>query len=90
MIPWTQPVEIILGKGQNGGLQTLNTFTLLNCNSVDQYQSVCKECCNLTVYKLKVFADDNLEYNENGRKFSKWVENTGEKEELLLNSCLHQ
>ena len=38
---------------------------------------MCKECCNLTVYKLKEFADDNLEYNENGRKFSKWVENRG-------------
>ena len=44
---------------------------------MDRYQSVCKECCNLTIYKLKVFADVSLEYNENGRKFSKWVENRG-------------
>ena len=27
--------------------------------------------------KLKEFADDNFELDENGRKFSKWVENTG-------------
>ena len=26
--------------------------------------------------KLKEFADDNFECNENGRKLSKWVENT--------------
>ena len=26
--------------------------------------------------KLKESADDNFKYDENGRKFSKWVENT--------------
>ena len=26
--------------------------------------------------KLKKFADDNFKFDENGRKFSKWVENT--------------
>ena len=26
--------------------------------------------------KLKEFADDNLIFDENGRKFSKWVKNT--------------
>ena len=26
--------------------------------------------------KLKECADDNLKHDENGRKFSKWVENT--------------
>ena len=36
--------------------------------------------------KLKDFADDNLEFDENGRKFSKWVENTVEKEKLLVTS----
>ena len=25
---------------------------------------------------MKEFADDNFEFDENGRKFSKWVENT--------------
>ena len=25
--------------------------------------------------KLKEFADDNIKFDENGRKFSKWVEN---------------
>ena len=39
--------------------------------------------------KLKEFADGNLKVGENGRKFSKWVENTvgkGEisREELFL------
>ena len=26
--------------------------------------------------KLKGFEDDNFKFDENGRKFSKWVENT--------------
>ena len=29
--------------------------------------------------KLQEFADDNFKSNENGRKFSKWLENTVEK-----------
>ena len=32
--------------------------------------------------KLKEFAGDNLKFNENGRKFSKWVENTVGKGEI--------
>ena len=30
-------------------------------------------------YKLKVFVDDNSKFDENGRKLSKWIENTEEK-----------
>ena len=36
--------------------------------------------------KPKEFADNNFEYNENGRKFSKQVENTVEMEKLLVMS----
>ena len=32
--------------------------------------------------KLKVFADDNLKFDENGKKFSKWVDNTAGKGEF--------
>ena len=32
--------------------------------------------------KLKEFADDNLNFGENGREFSKWVENTAGKGEI--------
>ena len=32
--------------------------------------------------KLKEFADDNFKFNENGRKLSKWVENTVGKGEI--------
>ena len=32
--------------------------------------------------KLKEFADDNFKFDENGRKLSKWVENTGGKGEI--------
>ena len=34
--------------------------------------------------KLKEFADDNFKFEENGRKFSKRVENTGKKRNCLL------
>ena len=32
--------------------------------------------------KLKQFADDNIRFDENGGKFSKWVENTVGKGEI--------
>ena len=32
--------------------------------------------------KLEEFADDNFEPNEDGRKFSRWVENTEGKGEI--------
>ena len=47
--------------------------------------------------KLKEFADDNLKFDDNGRKFSKWIENTvGEGEIaryeqfLLLPQCFQK
>ena len=36
----------------------------------------------LDASKLKQFADDNFKVEENGRKFSKWVENTVGKGEI--------
>ena len=32
--------------------------------------------------KLKEFADDNLKFDENGKKFSEWVDNTAGKGEF--------
>ena len=32
--------------------------------------------------KLKEFADDTLKFDDNGRKFSRWVENTVGKGEI--------
>ena len=47
--------------------------------------------------KLKEFADDNFKLNENGRKFSKWVEHSVGTVEiaryeqfLLFQQCFHQ
>ena len=37
---------------------------------------------NLDSFKLKEFADDNFKFDENGRKLSKWVENTVGKGEF--------
>ena len=36
----------------------------------------------LDLSKPKEFADDNFKFDENGGKFSKWVENTGGKGEI--------
>ena len=36
----------------------------------------------LDSFKLKEYADDNFEFDENGRLFSNWVENTGGKGEI--------
>ena len=41
----------------------------------------------LDASKLKEFADDNFKFDENSRKFSKWVENTVEKGEI---TCYEQ
>ena len=38
----------------------------------------------LDASKQKEFADDNFKFIENGRKFSKWVENTVGKREIAL------
>ena len=40
----------------------------------------------LDTFKLTDFADDNFKFDKNGRKFSKWVENTKGKEEILVTS----
>ena len=37
---------------------------------------------------MKEFADDNSKSNENGEKFSKWIENTVEKGEIAHNALL--
>ena len=37
---------------------------------------------NFGLFKLKEFADDNLKFHENGRKFSKMVENAVGKGEI--------
>ena len=38
----------------------------------------------LDSFKLKEFADNNFEFDENGRKFSKTVKNTVEKVEIAI------
>ena len=34
--------------------------------------------------KLKLFTDENFKFDENGREFSKWVENTGKRKHCSL------
>ena len=42
---------------------------------------------NFRLNKLKEFADDNFKWDDNGRKFYKWVENTVQKGEI---ACYEQ
>ena len=37
---------------------------------------------NFRLSKLKEFADDNFKFDENGRKFFRWIGNTMEKGEI--------
>ena len=39
--------------------------------------------------KLKEFEDNNLKFDENGRKFSTWVENNVEKGEIARYEQFH-
>ena len=52
---------------------------------------------NFRFFQFKEFADDNFKCDENGRKFSKWVENTvgkGKiaryKQFLLFSQCFQK
>ena len=47
--------------------------------SVDLY---CRHVKTRACLGLKEFADDNFEFDENGRKFSEWVENAVGKREI--------
>ena len=44
----------------------------------------------LDASKLKEPADDNFEFNQNGRKFSKWVENNVGKGEIAFKRLVLQ
>ena len=39
---------------------------------------------------MKEFADDNFKFDENGRKFLKWVENTEGKGESVFKRLIQQ
>ena len=45
----------------------------LSFQRIDQLLLILSQTTNLDSSKLKVFADDNIKFDENGRKFSKRV-----------------
>ena len=47
----------------------------LTCVEAQLYKPITRQQI-LDSSKLKEFADDNFKFDENGRKLSKWVENT--------------
>ena len=40
--------------------------------------------------EMKEFADNNFKFDENGRKFSEWVENTHYEQFLLFPQCFQK
>ena len=51
--------------------------------------STLSQTTNFYSSKLKEFVDDNFKFDKNGRKFSKWVENTVGKGEIAnIKQCL--
>ena len=65
-------------------------LTLLYVNYLDLRQSKICPMVNspkqqiLDSSKLKELTDNNFKFDKNGRKFSKWVENTAKKGEIAL------
>ena len=67
------------GKGLNVARVTISPFpTLFTKTSSSPFPKQ----QNLNSANLNKFADDNLKFDENGRKFSKRVENTVDKGEI--------
>ena len=69
--------------------------TVVESGLLDDYDAVCVfmdwwggvrlthyQTTNSRLFQLKEFADDNFKFEENGRKLSKWVENTVGKGEI--------
>ena len=49
-----------------------------------EWEITLSQTTSFRLSKLREFADDNLKFDKNGKKFSKRVENTKEKEKLLV------
>ena len=68
------------GKRRNCSLRAISPFPTVF--SKDLYCRHVKTRACLDPLKLKEFADDNSKFDENGRKLSKWLENTVGKGEI--------
>ena len=84
-LSYWRPFWISFDYGYVGSLLTVSqtiTFRLSQTEKLAHIDSFWKYESVLDSSKLKEFADDNIRYDENGRKFSKWVENYVEKGEI--------
>ena len=94
MISQQDRVEDIVGKGENAEYQHFllffqNVFKRLLSRGLFKFGLCGKELThyqttNFRLFKLKESADDNFKFDENGRKFSKRVENTVGKGEIAI------
>ena len=81
------------GKKLNICSSRPSTSQLLYSHIITAQEHICSRRMRLTLSqktildstKLKEFADDNFKFDENGRKFLKWVENTVRKGEIAPN-----
>ena len=61
--------------------QTMQADILVGCYFLQMYLTL-SQTTNFRLFQTEEFADDNFEFDENGRKFTKQVENTVRKGEI--------
>ena len=83
---WENPIENIVGKGENYGYQHFLLFPTIFLTFPGQIPAL-NPLRNDTILgwpKLQEFAADEIKFAENNRKFSIQVENTGKRRNYSL------
>ena len=87
LFKFNSALKVLTQKGNNH-LERDNSLFISTFSKSFQKSYFQEDCLtlyqttNLDSSKLKEFADDNIRFDENGRKLSKWVENTVGKGEI--------
>ena len=75
--------ENIVGKGENANNENFSSFpSVLNSLHIKFQALTLYKRQILDSSKLKMFADDSFNFDENGGEFFKWLENTVGKGEI--------
>ena len=63
-------------------LESSSALALYLCYLANYLTLSHSQTTNFRVFQIEEFADDNFQVDENGRKFSRWIENTVGKGEI--------
>ena len=77
LMSWKKPKTDIWGEGLSNRMPNPIAQDAYSLKPITRRQI-------LDFSKLKQFTDDNFKFDENGRKLSKWVENSGKRRNCLL------